>query len=436
LLNLTYIAMKKPPQLLFVNLLMILTATMLLVDGCSSVKRYKSASWKGEDNSLVNMELFGARLEQSSSENQERNLWDLSAGAQTQLIQILNERYPHNEQFMGALSKRYLGERFTGQVDMTRKDLKMVFTISKQRDYQLLNESSARFSPADRIEYLKFSLEIPPEYKLRFSSWNRYTTEYGEIEIADVSFSTSLDLELEGMVKGSDGSGKSTFNRNEQQEVKSRYLKLNGSMSEKRITVEEEGTREIDLTGNVMADVSLEFAGFPERIAIPHFSGNDADHAGVASLEGFSFADVMVPRMKEAPDTIMAHLTLNYVYRHVQAGGKTFAEWDDQVEYYSGEVKKKIPLFLKRDYLPGFYCIGSEKDPEKRLKVKGGGDQEYLLQFLNYEDASRVVEWLGGQKGALASDPVLAGNTSILLEGTILSHVQASQEKWKVIPVY
>ncbi len=422
--------------MLSVNLLLFVTIMIFLVNGCSSVKRYKSASWKGEDNSLVNMELFGTRLEQAVTEKQDRNLWDLSAGAQTQMIQILNERYPHNEQFMGALSKRYLDGGFSLPADLTRMDLKMVFTISKERDYQKLNESSSRFSPADRIEYLKFSLEIPPEYNLGFSGWNRYTTEYGEIEIADVSFSTSLDLEADGMVKETDAGGKTSFSRNEQQEVKARYLKLNGSISDKIISVEEEGTREIDLTGNVIANVSLEFDGFPERIAFPQFAGEDTHLPGKVSLAGFSFADVMVPRMEEAPDTITASLKFEYVYRHVQSGGKTFVEWDDHVEYYTGKVNKQIPLFLKRDYIPGFYCIGSTSDPDKQLKVKEGGNKEYLLQFVNYSDARRVVEFLYGQEGAIPGDPLMVGKVTILFEGKALSQKQATEGKWKVMPVY
>ena len=35
--------------------------------------------------------------------------------------------------------------------------------------------------------------------------------------------------------------------------------------------MEEEGTREIDLTGNIMTDVSLEFERFPEMLT--DFSG-------------------------------------------------------------------------------------------------------------------------------------------------------------------
>jgi len=425
--------MKKPSLLLSVFLL------LLVVSGCSSVKRYKSAEWKGQDNSLVDMELFGARLEQLSSEDLEKNLWDLSASAQTQLIQILNERYPENEQFIGALNKEYLTSSGSPNLDLTKKDLRMVFTISRERDYRALNETSSRFSPADRIEHLKFSLELPPEYNLSFVRWNRYSTEYGELEIADVSFSTSLDLDADGMLKQTDVGGKTSFSRNEQQEVKTRYLKLNGSISDRVIVIEEEGTREIDLTGNVIADVSLEFKGFPERIAIPVFSGESNISDSNTGLSGLRFADVLVPRMEEVPDTIQASLKLEYVYRHVQSGSRTFAEWDDQVEYYTGLVKKQVALFHKSDYLPGFYCITDGQDKSELLKIRQGEDREFLLQFVSYKDASRVMEWLEGMPdpgGDNAGKPLITGKSSFYFKGKILSWEEASKISWKVETVY
>lgn len=433
MLNFIYIAMKKPSLLLSVFLLLI------LFSGCSSVKRYQSAEWKGQDNSLVDMELFGARLEHLSAEDLEKNLWDLSASAQTQLIQILNERYPDNEQFIGALSKEYLtGSKFS-DLDLTRKDLRMVFTISRERDYRALNETSSRFSPADRIEHLKFSLELPLEYNLSFVRWNRYSTEYGEIEIADVSFSASLDLDADGMLKQTDVGGKSSFSRSEQQELKTRFLKLNGSISDRVIGIEEEGTREIDLTGNVIADVSLEFLGFPERIALPVFSGVSEITGGETGLSGIRFVDVLVPRMEEVPDTIQASLTLEYVYRHVQSGSRTFAEWDDQVEYYTGLVKKQVPLFLKSDYLPGFYCIADRLDRSELLKIRQGEDREFLLQFVSHQDASRIVEWLEGIPdigGDETIAPLVVGRSSLYFKGKSLSGEEASKISWKVVPVY
>jgi len=417
--------MKKPSLLLSVCLLLFLTA------GCSSVKRHKSAQWKAQDNSLVDMELFGASLEHPGMDAADKNLWDLSASAQAELIQILHERYPDNKQFISSLNNKYLAEGLIPLPDLSTKDLRMVFTVSKRRDYRDLNKSSSRFSQADRIEYLKFSLELPPDYNMRFKKWNRFGTEYGELEIADVSFSTSLDLEAEGVIRESDTGGKLSFSKNEQQEVKTRYLKLNGSISDQLICIEEEGTREIDLTGNVIADVSLEFDGFPERVAHPVFSGE--------GLSSFRYVDVLVPRMDEAYDTIRATLTLEYVYRHVQSGSNTFTEWDDQVEYYTGTISKQVPLFTKSDYLPGFYCIADLQNGKDLLKIRQGEGRDYLLQFVSYSDAYRILEWLEGGKGSTEEsmqEPLMVGNSTLLFRGDALSGAEASEISWRVQPVY
>ncbi len=250
------------------------TGVILLyaTSGCTSVKRYRSATFKGQDNSLVDISLCGADLMKPGPGETGRSLWDLSASAQTQMIQILNERYPENGQFTRALNQEYLHKGPGKVLDHTSRDLQMVFSVSKRRNYQEIGNRAGTFSPADRIEYLKFSLEIPPEYNLYFKGWNRYSTEYGEIEVADVSFSRSLDLEADLSTEYADGGAKASVSRSEEQEVRSRYLKLNGSLSDRMIVIEEEGARDMDLTGNVMADVSLTFDGFPERLTLPLFS--------------------------------------------------------------------------------------------------------------------------------------------------------------------
>ena len=95
--------------------------------GCTSVKRFKTADYKGGDNSLVNVELFNTRLSGETKEAREKNLWTLSANAQTRLVQILDERYPDNEAFMSAMSGSF-GTSEAPSQDLTKKDLRMVFT--------------------------------------------------------------------------------------------------------------------------------------------------------------------------------------------------------------------------------------------------------------------------------------------------------------------
>ena len=299
---------------------------------------------------------------------------------------------------------------------------------------QYLNDASGRFSPADRIEYLKFSLEIPEKYNLQFTEWNRYSTEYGEIEIADVSFSRSFDMDMEGsMAQKGDAGGKGSLSRSEEQEVRSRYLKLNGSISDRKIGVEEEGTREIDLTGNVIADVSLEFEGFPERLTIPLFTGEVEDGTGEATVAALRFVDVLVPRMEEVPDTIKANPSY----------GIYIPACTDRLEDLPGVGRPGGVLFgicNERDfafYKKGFssYLLhhrnGACREDHHESQTHTGTD--YPLQFKDYSDASRFMEWLLGLED---KDGVMIGKNTLLFGGKPVTSDQIGKEEMKVIPVY
>jgi hypothetical protein len=414
---------------------------LFLLTGCTSLQRYRSATFAAKDNSLVSMDLFGYQLTPSGSSPEGKDLWELSASAQTRLIQILDARYPDNTQFIQALNKEYLTEGSVPSRSYTGKDLRMVYTISKKRDYTVLKggDLSGNFSPADRIEYLKFSLTIPEEYNLHFTGWNRFATEYGEIGIGDISFTRSMDLEAGGIAGETDLGGTGSLKRTEEQEIRSRYLKLNGCISENKIEIEEEGTREIDLTGNVVVDVSLEFIPFPERITVPLFpvsQGKGGDTSGVAALK---FMDVLVPRMEEVPDTVLAILELEYVYRHVRAGWKTFQEWDDHVEYYTGSILKKIPLFYREDYLPSFYCIGTDREEKKSVKVRSAPGKTYPLQFRSYSEASRFLDWLTAYaaSGSDRQEVIAVGPDTLIYGGSSLTREQAAHEyRLKIMPVF
>lgn len=404
---------------------------LLTIAACTSVKRFKSVDYKGEDNTLVDVELFNARISTEAIASREKNLWTLSANAQSHLVQILDERYPDNEQFVSALSGSF-GTGTTPMEELTRKDLMMVFTIRKSRDYAQLKNPAGRFSPADRIEYLRLSLSIPEHYNLRFYEWNRYVTEYGEIKIADVSFSRNLDLSLDGSSGLVDLGSEASLGKNEKQVVSKRYLKLNGSISDQRVVIEAEGTREVDLTGNVFADVSLQFDGFPEVVLIPVFA---SDEDGNTVLSTLNFVDVVVPAMSDAPDTIYADLNLYYIYRHVASGWNTFAEWDDKVEYYQGSFGRKVPLLLKKDYLPSFYCIGTGQGSNEALTLRKATDKEYLVQFMDYPKAAAFLEWLQDPEQK-QNDPVIISGNMLLYKGEYITPREVMENQLEVVPVY
>ncbi len=398
------------------------------------MKRFQSATYRHADNTLVDVGLFTTRLSGIPDSGPGGNLWELSAGAQTQFMQILDTRFPETGSFLEALGRDYLGGSTYHTADLTEKNLRLVFSVSKHRDFERINDHSGRFSPADRIEYLSISLTLPEDSPLQFTQWNRFSTEYGEIDIADITFSRSFVLDAEAPLSDGDVNPRATLGRNESQEIRSRYLKLNGNMGDGWIRIEAEGTREADLTGNILADLTLRFKAFPERITIPLFEPAGPDMTRGTGLAGLSFAHVLVPRMEEAPERIVATLSASYIYRHVQAGWKTFQEWDDRVEYYSGSLEKEVTLFTREDYLPEFYCIGSEQDEKKVMTLRHSGGKEYPLQFASFQEAGRFLEWLTGCSG---TEPLTVGAYALLFDGIpIMPAMINGTDGIRVLPVY
>ena len=423
--------MKKRISLLSVLLL------FLVITGCTSLKRFRSVTYSTGGPSPVKVELFSTHLEPGGAEQVPRNLWNLSASAQTQLIQILNERYPDNGQFIQSLSNEYLADPGTGAPDFTRQDLKMVFSVTRKRDYHRLNDPHSRFSPADRIEYLSINLKIPDNVPVRFTGWNRYVTEYGEIEIGDVNFSRSLDLSVDAEPMEGVGIGAKTGrSRTEKQVIRSRYLQLNGSITDRNMRIEEEGTRETDLTGNVIADVSLEFKGFPEKVAKPVFGGE---------LEDLQFIDVLVPRWEDPPDTLFALLEASYIYRHVKSGWKTYPEYDDRVELYSGNFSKEVPLFTRNAYVPPFFGIGEENPvgsgnnriiTKDFVKVVTGTGYTYQLQFLDSHQARQVLDWLRLKAQSGSEAELTIGGHRLQYKGEPLTGERLSELSLRLVKIF
>ena len=424
----------------------ILIIGLLIISSCTTLKRYSSVQPTGSNNDLAGVDLFGFRLSEARTENANKTLWDLSADAQSQFIKILNARYPDNEAFLRAMSYQYLKDEAPSlPYNYVNKDLRMIFSVTRQRDYgNKDNPSGLMLSPADRIEYLKITLRIPEDSGIRFTGWNMYTTEYGSVDIADVSFSRNLELDASGLLSsGKTGSelsaeGKSATNRKEDQEIKYRYLRLSGRISNQGIEMEEEGTREIDLTGNILADLSLEFKKFPEIITdfigLKDSSGKYNDPGKVILQR----TDALVPAMENVRDTVFASLTMEYVFRNVINGEKTFPEWDDRVRYYKGRVSKEVPLFNSDDYVPDFYCIGTTRNTDGRniIKTSSPSGKEYALIFRTNKEAVAFYEWLAdysAKNGNLNKAVTIGGTRLRFMDGDLTGRIFSGLS---IVPCY
>jgi len=257
-----------------ISIFSIIVITGLIISSsCTTLKRYNTILEPENNDHIAWIDLFGYRLSAPKTGENGKNLWDLSADAQSQFIKILNIRYPDNEQFLNSLNMKFVMDN-TNELsdDYTKRDVRMVFSVSKARDY-LKNSTlpGIKLTPADRIEYLRISFKIRESHLLRFTGWNMFSTEYGSIDVGDISFDRSIELNSSsGLTSKKDNAGSelsagvtASLSRKEEQSVRYRYLKLNGRLNDSVLIMEEEGTREIDLTGNIIADVALEFKKFP-----------------------------------------------------------------------------------------------------------------------------------------------------------------------------
>lgn len=424
---------------------------IVITSSCTTLKRYKSIEGSVVDSTLADIDLFAVSLSQAGTLGETKSIWDLSADAQSQYIKILNSRYPDNNQFIEAMNFQYLNNKQESLPDdYISKDLRMVFSVSKLRDYSTLyGAPGVALSPADRIEYLNITLQICDDSLLKFTGWNKFTTEYGSVDIADVSYSRTLELEPDGLLKSGkeeagaelSGTAKTSISSKEDQKIKYRYLVLNGRISNNAIEMEEEGMREIDLSGNIIADVSLKFEKFPERvISIRGLTGSNGTFNDPDSLL-IRFTDVNIPMMESIKDTIFANLKMDYIFRNVLKGRRTFPEWDDHIKYYTGRVEKRIPLFTSSDYVPGFYCIGIYDIYKVRdiIKLESPDNKDYPLIFSNHEEAEAFYDWLVYylKTGNSDTKPLTIGGFALKLRNNPLKSFQSGGVAGlRILPMY
>jgi hypothetical protein len=420
---------------------------LMFYSGCTTLRRYSSLQTPGIDSTLADIDLFGIRISQTQPAGKAKSLWDLSADAQSQFIKILNTRFPDNDRFLSSLSFEYMkGDEDAPSRDYVSKDLRLIFSVSKKS--AILKDkvfNTPALSRADRLESIKISLMLR-DPTLRFTGWNIYSTEYGSIDIGDVSFSRSLEVKGTAALSskkeiGGEASigGTASFSRREDQSVKQRYLKLNGRINKQKIEMEEEGTREIDLAGNIIADVSLEFDRTTEMLTM--FRGLKDSTGAFNSADKISSEVylVSVPKKKKIDEFIEADLKMDFVYRNVRRGRRTFPEWDDRVKYYRGAAIKTIPLFTAHDYVPGFYSIGSGSGDEARdlICIERGGDNQYPLIFSSYEEASAFYLWLMHCLTTDKDKVIKIGDQSLKFKNIDLTYEHIKEDfRFSVLPYY
>lgn len=410
----------------------------ILFSGCvvgklfqdTTIKRYRSAELidlndtANTEPQKVEITIFSTKASQKEKQSSKKSLWDLEGKGEAKLIQVIGEKSKTTSEFFANLERDYMKPQKQYISDYSEQKLTMILSISKIRNYSKLNKG---YAIADRIEYLKIKLNNKNS-GMHFLKWNKFQTEYGTVNIGDVTFNESLSVSaglngnratnktksfLDGndsMAYGASGSFSPSLSltgstsSSETQSINQRYISLNGKLEKNTLEVEQEGIREIDLAGNVIIDVQMKFDSLKKE---PFFTFQNFSKGGIPILDisktNINKTDVILPEYRKI-DSIYLSLNFEYVYRHVlnKRGAKTFFEWDDRVRYFKENVSNdRIVILNPKDYLPKFYYAGiydfnDSKYPNIGLFLKDqySFDLPYPLQAFDEKELKEFIDFL------------------------------------------
>lgn len=388
----------------------------------TKVKRYKSIEIVPLDNNtkFVGISTHRTLIPKVVNITQPATLWNLSGEGQAELIKLYGGKFSDVKAIKKELENKFFKKNPKLKTDYTTLDIQLVFSIEKIKRLMWMNGENSDYSMADRIAYLNYSLCVDTN-EIRFVQWNKFETKYRVFNIADItstnSFSITGGLAASASTSKTEGhyadassvspsvSGTLSNSVAENQKVINRNIELNGRISDEEIRIEQEGSREIDLAGNVAIEAKLKFENFSyEDVAVFYnlFTGGIPNSAENIT---FNFIEVKVPNSSQKHKEIKAILNAEYWYRHVTnaKGRNTFFEWDDRVKMFVGTIlNQEETLFKVADYLPNFINL--------RMKSAKDLEEDYLrlsnisnelektspnpIIFSDYNSAETFRSWL------------------------------------------
>ena len=183
--------------------------------------------------------------------------------------------------------------------------------------------------------------------------------------------------------------------------LRQRYITLSAYIADKKMHFYQEGIAGIDVSGNVVASVSMEFRGNITDLTAVEFSNLfTAGTATAASKIKTNHVQYSFPAFTE-PVT----LTISYegIVRKVTDGHRTISEADDDIEREKGKVDngEKLVLIPKEEFTPmlWYICLGSNSGRcAETLEINGPVNSPELingpLYFSSYENGLEFLQWL------------------------------------------
>lgn len=421
---------------------LLICAWAFSINAQSTLKRYKCLSDGSVDNSLVEIKIASTNVSSTTPTPAYKTIFDLSEKGQAAVLAGKT-----NDQVSEILNKKFLLDqpKKGKNIDLTNRNIRVTFSISRKTNYNVKG-----FNAYDRIENLKydFKLDNSVDPMVKFTKWDKYTTEYGTLDVGTLEYNRSFtaNLDITGKIAANTSLKESKKNdennstesstsfgpelsataktgysnsSKENQSIKQRYIQLTGAFGERKFNIHQQGTRETELAGNVSIDFMI---SLPKNEAFIASLSNLFDENNMPKPSNQVKLEInryFIPDIAKIQNDITGILSYDYAVRHIEKKANTFAEFDDRISFITGSNQSNEIVIKRQDVIVPIYFL---KIPINNTSTKGLEADNKVLHFLSYDEALEFKTWLSFSINSIpANGGLTLSNRTITFEGTRLS---------------
>lgn len=406
-------------QILF--LFLVLSVPVTGCAGPTLTKRYATMQnvEVGPETIETRLTAFSMRVFQPSAET---TLLRLSGRGQASLIRVLGQKTGNSSDFLHSLGNPV--ERlktFRETVDHTIVKRRVVLSVDH---WPIKN-------PADRIRRAEIRLTNLTG-GAEFSGWNQVATRYETVNLGQVAFTRQNGIGL-GLSVPSGGFAGITANVQDSQSLREklqlsrRYAAVTGTLLPERAELIEEGAPGIDLTGNLIVDLTIHVRG-PSNHYDTFSFGPLVDAGGRLTMPNRIVIVRQTHIFTPDPKEIDADAVLTATVRRVKKGGSTLFEGDDDVVFATGNRTVRHVLLVPVDCFrfSVWMLTGPGGYP---LTISSGASQPETVFFSSYDGATAFRDYL-----VRTGNPSFVGNLRLWvhespLNSGVSGQLQVEMEK-------
>ena len=391
------------------KILVFLVCIAFIVNACGPnanlTRRYYEQQYEPQNkellpDQLVDFSAFVLATQRNTSNY--KTVFDLGEKAQAEFIRAVSEQIKENKNSKDPVKD--LISALATPIQRPRRASNVLYSNTFDRQIVFSFENSS-LNVADRIRWLKVKLSLKDEKLAEFKSWNKFTSEYNDVDLGRLIFTQGSNTSLEigaSVPVGSAGlspSASAEFERTltEEVQLRQRYEEFSGRLEKHSATFVREGVVGIDLTGEAIVGMTIEVEYTPVwytsfRNLFVHNNPNDHGKVKISNLQ------VFVP--KEARP-ICAEAELEYILRHVHSGENSVVEGDDHVTDYYGKLDPLTLELIPKEDLAHYAWKVMILDGETRRSlhldwrvVEQDKPKPRVIWFNNYDKAEDFVVWL------------------------------------------